>query len=228
MALALFHDSLFDHMDDMLVHPAHMAFRAFPRGRKLARLGPNRLAKQFAHASIGRSQVVEAEDGSGVTLVEDLPGFRRDEVDVQVKPGATRGTHVLEVRGEHRETATNSDGAIEAAPAKVTPEAAPPAAAPEDGVIRDEGAEGAEDDEPRAEEGDAVAAKEKKEAAAPAAASGPRWMSRSSTTFYRTFVLPANADVDGLRARLDDGVLQVWVPRKQDPPEEAPRRIAIH
>jgi len=226
MALAFFHDALFNPMDDMLLHPPHMAFQAFPRGRKMARLGPHRLAKQLVNTNLGRSRVVEAEDGTGVTLVADLPGFRRDEVDVQVRPGATRGTHVLQVRGEHRETATNSGAAIEAAPAKAALEAAPPAAAPEDGVIRDEGAE---DDEPHAEEGKPAAAKPEEGVAVPAATRpGPRWTSCSSSSFERTFVLPAHVDVDGVRAKLDNGVLQVWIPRKPKEPEEEPRRITIH
>jgi len=225
MALALFHDGLFGHMDDMLLHP-HLAFAGFPRGRKAARMGPCRLAKAFASA--GRSHVVEADDGSGVTVVAELPGFRRDEVDIQVLPGPTRGTHVLRVRGEHRESATHRSGAIEAADAPATLEAAPPL---EDGVIRDEDHDDREDDADGAHaEGDkaVVAAQEEPRKAPAQPRGGPRWTSRSSTTFERTFVLPAGADTDGIRAKLDDGVLQVWVPRKPESPEEAPRRITIH
>ena len=221
MALALFHDGLFGHMDDMLLHP-HLAFAGFPRGRKAARMGPCRLAKAFASA--GRSHVVEADDGSGVTVVAELPGFRRDEVDIQVLPGPTRGTHVLRVRGEHRETATHRSGAIEAADAPATLEAAPPV---EDGVIRDEDPEHDADGAPA--EGEKAAAAKTETPEAPAQPrGGPRWTSRSSTSFERTFVLPAGADTDGIRAKLDDGVLQVWVPRKPESPEEAPRRITIH
>ena len=219
MALALLHDNLFAHMDDMLLHP-HLAFAGFPRGRKAARMGPCRLTKAFASA--GRSHVVEADDGSGVTVVAELPGFRRDEVDIQVLPGPTRGTHVLRVRGEHRETATHRSGAIEAADAPATLEAAPPV---EDGVIRDEDpehdAEGA-----HVEEGRKAATEEPEAPAQPRG--GPRWTSRSSASFERSFALPAAADVDSIQAKLDDGVLQVWVPRKPESPEEAPRRITIH
>jgi len=216
MALALFHDGLITDLDDMLLHP-HLAFAGFPRARKAARMGPCRLAKQFAH--VGRSRVVEADDGSGVTVVAELPGFRRDEVDIQVLPGAKRGTHILQVRGEHREAATHHSGAVEA---PVAPGAAPPI---EDGVIRDEDpehdAEGA-----HVEEGRKAATEEPEAPAQPRG--GPRWTSRSSASFERSFALPAAADVDSIQAKLDDGVLQVWVPRKPESPEEAPRRITIH
>jgi len=221
MALALFHDGLFGHMDDMLLHP-HLAFAGFPRGRKAARMGPCRLTKAFASA--GRSHVVEADDGSGVTVVAELPGFRRDEVDIQVLPGPTRGTHVLRVRGEHRETATHRSGAIEAADAPATLEAAPPV---EDGVIRDEDPENDADGAQAGGKQAVVAATEEPRMASQPRV-GPRWTSRSSASFERTFALPATADVDNIQAKLDDGVLQVWVPRKPESPEEAPRRITIH
>jgi HSP20 family protein len=47
---------------------------------------------------------------------------------------------------------------------------------------------------------------------------------RSYGTFSRSFVLPEGCDVDQLKAKLDDGVLQMMVPKKA---EVQPRRIEV-
>ena len=51
------------------------------------------------------------------------------------------------------------------------------------------------------------------------------YMRRESyASFYRSIVLPKNADSDSIKASFDDGVLRVTVPMKELP---APKKIAI-
>ena len=46
----------------------------------------------------------------------------------------------------------------------------------------------------------------------------------SSTSFYRSIALPKQADIDGISADFEDGVLKVSVPFKELP---APKKVAI-
>jgi HSP20 family protein len=53
---------------------------------------------------------------------------------------------------------------------------------------------------------------------------GYRRSERASGTFYRRFTLPDTADSEGIKARIDHGVLEVDIPKL---PKVQPRRIDI-
>lgn len=64
-------------------------------------------------------------------------------------------------------------------------------------------------------------------------AAEPQWkfLRRERTNgqrWGRAFLLPEDADADGITVRLERGVLTIHVPRRAPPPKPVPRRIAVN
>jgi HSP20 family protein len=49
----------------------------------------------------------------------------------------------------------------------------------------------------------------------------------SYSTFQRSFTLPETVDVEKIKAKHDDGILNIQIPKKPEAVEKAPRRISI-
>lgn len=58
---------------------------------------------------------------------------------------------------------------------------------------------------------------------------GEKWhrAERTNGKFWRQFRMPANADMDGIRARLEDGVLRITVPKVAEMHKIHPKVISI-
>ncbi|ONK57775.1 uncharacterized protein A4U43_C09F3960 [Asparagus officinalis] len=58
---------------------------------------------------------------------------------------------------------------------------------------------------------------------------GDRWhrAERTSGRFWRQFRMPASADVDGIRAHLENGVLRITVPKMAEVKRKQPRVVDI-
>lgn len=58
---------------------------------------------------------------------------------------------------------------------------------------------------------------------------GDKWhrAERASGKFWRQFRLPANADLDNIKARLEDGVLRITIPKRGDDRKRQPKVVQI-
>ncbi|KAG2447246.1 hypothetical protein HYH02_007986 [Chlamydomonas schloesseri] len=135
-------------------------------------------------------------------LQADCPGMGEEDIVVEISP-----ENVLHVSGSRK--------AKRAAPAPQLPKPEGPAAAePEAAAAAAAANSDAEDPAPT-------------EHAAPAAeAAAPEAAVVETFRFSRSFGLPEDADVEGVKASLDKGVLTITVPRRVVEPAK-PRRVAI-
>jgi HSP20 family protein len=138
-----------------------------------------------------KADVKEEKDSYSIHL--EVPGIPQDRIAVEWQDSNT-----LTISGStehHRESGTRPAGFVE-------------------GETKEKEHQPTVEDEPEASKSTEVAPASKKEVAKPAESQAKYWVSeRSYGSFSRSFSFPARVDQDAVKAKLNNGVLDITVPK---------------
>jgi HSP20 family protein len=153
-------------------------------------------------ASIGNYGVDIREDENHVYVVADLPGFRKEDVDISIEDGT------LTITAERREEIAVPPGGEHGRQGRPSAQGQP--GQREERSQQEQQQQGAATDQPGQGQGEARGEYLLRE--------------RRVQRFVRSFTLPPNVDDQHVQARLENGVLTITLNKRE---ESKPRRVQV-